>query len=536
MRIGEYIHYRYSNYRKHGLSIASGSPVTEQDIASILQEQHDELLKSLNERKPKDPQLKADLERKLNFYFTRDEMLLDANATKEQAEELRKIIQDICETALQQSVKKGLNQTVRNYETLVASNTTSLLDLSSESDLREELSSLLQTTLGGKRQEWTTESAIARRVQFILKLKEQANKLGITKTKGQAFINMVNDLDDNYKGLMEEYKNMSTLSKKHVSLNDNTMNFVKGIEAILEAARSETNTKVQGYLGEYIPVITQYVTAMVAKEGIDTCLSKLTNLTDYADITKQLFDNGLITGDNRSRKVLLKDKVAVGGKSKAFSQTVDAKIDGVDIKTNFTQDKVDIVVSMPDNTAMNASVKNVNLFSGKNIHVHSGRSILEMMQDYPKFSNHYLNLTIHNPIMNSISKDIIQKAHDTLKLTVALHALTGKQWSETKEGNIVQTQQAELFIVNDQRGAADSFKVYYMADLLQSVDDNLSYLHIKDFDKVTNRHGLEYANKWADPREPNRQSAYKRIHNLLAHFHSASLEVSINPQVLNVSH
>jgi hypothetical protein len=105
---------------------------------------------------------------------------------------------------------------------------------------------------------------------------------------------------------------------------------------------------------------------------------------------------------------------------------MDAKIDGVDVKTSFTQDKVDIMVSVADDKLMNASVKNVNLFSGENIHVHSGRSILEMMQDYPKFSNHYLNLTIHDPFMNNIPRDLIDKAHKTLKLTIALHALTGK--------------------------------------------------------------------------------------------------------------
>jgi hypothetical protein len=75
-----------------------------------------------------------------------------------------------------------------------------------------------------------------------------------------------------------------------------------------------------------------------------------------------------------------------------------------------------------------------------------------------------------------------------------------------------------------------------MADLLQSIDNNLDYLHIKHFDKLTDRHSMEYSNKWVDPHAPNRQSAYKRIHNILARFHAAELEVSIKPEVLTVSH
>jgi hypothetical protein len=47
---------------------------------------------------------------------------------------------------------------------------------------------------------------------------------------------MVNDLDNKYKGLMEEYRHMSISPGIHgqrVSLDENTMNFVRGLETIL---------------------------------------------------------------------------------------------------------------------------------------------------------------------------------------------------------------------------------------------------------------------------------------------------------------
>jgi hypothetical protein len=44
--------------------------------------------------------------------------------------------------------------------------------------------------------------------------------------------------------------------------------FIQEINDLIKLTKKTTDTQVTGYLGEYIPAISQYVANMVAKKGV----------------------------------------------------------------------------------------------------------------------------------------------------------------------------------------------------------------------------------------------------------------------------
>ena len=522
MQIGNYIHYRFSHYKTSGLNY-NGSSTPNPEI--VFQQQRTKLLSSLPDRKANKTAIKSTLEAQLNFFFNSNtaDQTINLGFTPEEQQQLHNAVIKIFEQAMA-SLQIDLNGASIDYNNLSATGGGSV-DVMGE---QVEFRNLRKNKLGGKKGKQTKESAVYRR---ILALKALRDSLAANQVSSN-FIQRVNNLESQYEELINELsqsvggesgiirgKGSAILKSKSMSIKEHGT-FIQEINDLIKLTKKTTDTQVTGYLGEYIPAISQYVANMVAEKGVQECLADLNNGNFNIDII-----TGRVVGDQRTRKVL--QKSAVIGK-KGNSSSTDAQIGDVNIRTNYTQDKVDVILDLPQNEKINASMKNINFAAaqsmGKGINIFSGTSSLNFLQDYPIFANHYLNITANlgRLAFDQAPSGLIKQAHEEMKMTIALHALTGNVWGQSAGGAIGKTAQAEILVVNDTSNKYGQFKVYFMSDILNAISKNLKLITIDGLSENN-------PNWWVgELGVNNNQAAFKRVANILAHLHTQKLKVSIS--------
>ena len=171
-------------------------------------------------------------------------------------------------------------------------------------------------------------------------------------------------------------------------------------------------------------------------------------------------------------------------------------------------------------------MKNVNFYSGK-IHILSGSSTANFIQDYPEFANHYLNITANIGRPDRPNSNILMLAHNTFKLTLALHALMGGVIVQQKGASgLSRSEKADVFIVNDnsQKGY---FKVYFISDIIKAIAEDLSLLSIENFKDPT-----QYSNNWLGDKKPDIDTAFARVGKILSQLQVQKLQMSISTSAL----
>lgn len=198
-----------------------------------------------------------------------------------------------------------------------------------------------------------------------------------------------------------------------------------------------------------------------------------------------------------------------------------------------TQDKVDVEAVYKDKNGemlqpLKISVKNINASSPFEIHILRGSSVLQMLQDDGEFLNHYLNIV---PIRQgeNAGNALREEYHQVAKAMILARALTGSSFRISKNGGAPYNQQVNaFFILDNSRG---SFVAYAMSDIINQISNNLQDLHTietGDFDNALS----SLKNTWVGgPRSP--EAADSRIVNLLAQLHQMKLNVSLSKAFLN---
>lgn len=523
MQIGNYVHYRFSNYWANGLNYENGSTP---DPELVFQNQRTKLLNSLPDRGNYKATIKSTLEAQLNFFFnSNNAQSINLGFTQEEQQQLHNAVIKIFEQAMA-SLSVNLNDAKINYKNLHATGGQSI-DLMGES---VEFGKMRKNKLGGKSGRSTKESSVYRRVSALIALRDSLANNDISSN----FVNQVNLLEQNYGDLINELalsvggntgiirgQGSNILQSKSMSLNtQRKKDFITEINSLIQQTKKTTNTQITGYLGEYIPAISQYIFNQAAIKGVEECLAELSD----ANFNIDLIVNRVI-GDKRTRKVLQKSTI-IGKKGNTSS--TDAQVGDVGIRTNYTQDKVDVVLDLPDNKTINASMKNINFAAaqrmGRGINIFSGVSILNFLQDYPIFTNHYLNITANlgRLAFDKAPNELIKKAHEEMKMTIALHALTGGVWGQSAGGSINKTAQAEILVINDTSKKYGQFQVYFMSDILNKIQSNLDLITIEGLNTT-------HSNWWeGELGVKNNQLAFKRVANILVNLHSQKLKVSIS--------
>lgn len=199
-----------------------------------------------------------------------------------------------------------------------------------------------------------------------------------------------------------------------------------------------------------------------------------------------------------------------------------------------TQDKVDVEAVYKDENGkilqpLRISVKNINASSSFDIHILRGSSVLQMLQDDGEFLNHYLNIVPIRDKGQNAGNALREEYHQVAKAMILARALTGSSFRVNKSGGAPYNQQVNaFFILDNSRGR---FVAYAMNDIINQISNNLQDLHTietGDFDNALS----SLKNTWVSgPRSP--EAADSRIVNLLAQLHQMKLNVSLSKAFLN---
>lgn len=511
MKIGNYIHYRYENYLRSGLNIYGETPPSPQAVFAA---QRQALLNDvLNRRNDAEKaKIKYTLEQQLNFFF--DPQAIGAvqfGYTPQESQALQEKIISLCQEALGK-----LSVADIDWSTLkVKSGGIKNVGIG-RGELYEEFRKIRETRLGREGQGATTAVALSRRLKALMDLRDS---LGTDLEDGSLdaqFVTKMNKFQQDYESIIRDLVQVSNgankqtslgMTKKKIAITDKNANFIKELQELIDDTKQMTVQQINGLLGEYIPVLTQAVLSNVANKGLEDTLENMS-------FSQELLIP--VLGGKRSHKGLVNTNVITKAKDTAkhaSNSSFEMTVVDVPIKVGSTFDKIDIQLQVPDSIPINASVKNVR--NRSKIEILDGRSSLEFLQSYPEFANHYLNITAMHPYDPDT---YVQQAHDTMKLTIALHALAGGNWAKASGSSTFSTNpMAEIFILN-RRG---HFEIYFMSDIMEKVANNLDLIDIKGFNSV-HRWENEYVGS-----KPMVRAGYRRIANLLAQLHMQQLRVSV---------
>lgn len=542
MKVGDYIHFHKENYLKYGLSVDKPQSV---DPVSVLNAQKAAIINSMPFRFDSSKEnIKQQLENEMNYFFRLEQGNVEG-WNEQDAQQLQQIMEDICETAASQlDSKLSFSNVDINWSTLNATGGQSSVNLSS--DAKKTFAALRKSATFNNKQTKTYVTAVMKRINELISARDAlANSTLATKTANAAFLTAMETIEQKYGDLqvyVNSYVSANTRTNKagkviytpeeiKIGKGSNMQSFLLDLQSLVDMTKQVVATDVKGALGETVPALSQ----IVAEESIGRNLDELVSLIGgnkqyYIDLLKSR-----VVGNEKSVKIMSADKI-IDRKNKTQSGTlgsIQAQIGDIQYNSTATQDKVDVILNLPDGQTINASMKNVNLFSRFGIHILSGRNSINFLQDYPVFANHYMNIMANIGRSDPFTGSILQQAHEVMKLTIALKALAGGLLGADDSGNISRSAAAEIFVVNNSIAGHQGFKVYFISDLIDKASKNLSLVNVEGFNSP-----IQYENHWiaGDPKfykMPSMEHAWARVAKILAQLRLQNLEVSLSPNILN---
>lgn len=500
MKVGDYIHYHASNYLKYGLTVDKQQNTI--DPVKVLQDQKNTILKHTltHYNKKQKNNIKNTLEEQLNFYFNpSDNNKIKTGYSAEEQAEIVKLMQDICEQAAKSIKPEAFSdQTAPNMSSLHAIGSANNVDVSSMPGVFSAHRD--NATLGAEGKTKTTTKAVRDRINDLITLRTRLmGRYLSTNTPSGRIIDDINALEKQYNELLKSDDILNdTLHNRTYYYTDKNIGFLKELQRVIDETKQDTASQAKGILGEVVPAFSQMVAQYVANDGTNSLLEFLREGLETGHFVDVLKDK--VVGSKESVKILRSDKV-MDKKNKTSTSllgVVQTQIRDTPLSVKATADKVDVVLDLPGEETINASVKNVNLYSGSNISLldggKKGQNMLNMIQDYPIFANHYFNLMANAGRHDPFTGSILQQAHEVMKLTIALKAFAGGLQAADASGNTFKTQQAELFIVNHSSASTKTghYKVFFISDIINQICNEL--------DKWITIQGLpdNYANNWID--------------------------------------
>lgn len=426
--------------------------------------------------------------------------------------------------AIHEEIGKKLDRVSIDYNTLSSALITGDFNaavLEAKNGYSEDLMSQLKdfakkTDLGqsGKANRKNVED----RIKLLIKVRERLAAEDPTNSK--ALRKRLKSLETEWNALvklLDNYKkgshNRLDLSKKRYA------RFVNELNEVISSFLSGSTT-LHGEYAEAVIVATNYLANAKALQVTGDILGGLPNALKQGVKGRNASATGLLSVNFDSDFVDLKQVVA----GTVYDNKNSMDSEGNVFSTKITQDKVDVEIIV-NGMKVPASVKNYNMGNPKtDIHLLSGRSVLALVQEYDNFVNHYLNVVAEHDDKEP-SKNLLDSASEAMKLTVFLKALAGGIASRTKSGEIGFSQQADLFIIND--NSVGRFRVYLIDEILDAVQRRVDLLKTGALDSM-NKLSNDYVGSLDNL---NMGDAKVRISNLLAQLHQMELQVSIGKEV-----
>ena len=515
MPIGEYIHYNYENYLKYGINkIGEGKSA---DPIGAYNAQKAQLLAKvkINQRQ----KVKTELENRLNFFRGGNEKLKGTYTP----EEIRHM-EDAVFQIINDSLDKYLISSTGSIDTI---NLKAFTKGGSGAGL-EKGGARWQLENNGKNQIGAVQFRLIQMRSAIEKMSSEG------MNSASALMAQLSTLENLYEGVASSLSleslglgagqaklgvsNIKTsngyVHQGYADFNALTgKNFIGALNDLWIEFKQQVNSFVQGQLAEEYAALAVGVASETYKINEDELLSFLSKTLSssprgFATETHGIALSNVITSYFTKAGG---QRVETNGLISTSGKTISAK-----------QGKVDLSVNLEELGEFNLSIKNYsNMGTGATINIHSGASILMLMQQYSDFMNHYLNITTGNG-GSGINGALGQEMKLMLKMSLLTHGLIGEYTTTTGLG-----QKADV-LVTVENGL---FKVYFMDDIINKIIQNPDLAEIKGFDN------LKLSNAWVtkeiNGRTKNYSGAYARINNLLAQLNSFKLDMSINVGLLS---
>lgn len=559
MKVGEYIHYKYSDYLKYGLN-SSGKEKNFNPI-DALNTQRNRILhdKFLNQTVSKGK--KKQIEEQINFFFSLENnkhAFLDTSYAQ-----IMPQIQEFAEKLAYQTAQSltavDLSKYIIDYTSgkVITSESQGSITFK-DKEVQQRFSNLLNssnllTTKNGRSKEYATVWQINERIKALLDLRNHAQEwMETSDVNGQKFLDQLNKIMIDYEEVVKDIEKAAEIearedskiakykgigydlrgiySEKRIYANDSKIkSFAEALQGLLDKTKQVSAVYAQGVLGEVIPIVSQYLwqnfQSATAKDISTFIKDNLTNQEINIDLINTL--KSQIVGKQRSKKVGLTDYILA---PKSKNEIKQVQLGKMKLKVSATQDKVDIILDLnqPSGGVMSASVKAVGM--RKNINILSGHDLLKYIQDYPEFVNHYLNITARIGVIEGGEPgySTYRKAHNTMLLTIAMRALSGGVMALDNNGQSFRSAQTPYIIVNNVNTSAKGYKIYYISELLQKIKSNIDLFNLEGYEEVK-----LWENRWVgDINEHSRTNALRRITQILSQLQAEDLRASISPQLL----
>lgn len=498
--IGDYVHLTAAGYYHHGTKRYNENSSNYYQVPKIFESQRNKIKKQMYTKKQK--QLLSDKEQQeLSMAL---ELLMRPGRDNAQKEQLDKIWEKLVQQ-LDKRFNNNLGQIKRNCANIFSDSV-----LANHSDI---LKTIEIKSKNGQQKKSIYLQTILKRIKIIEKLMaDSQNSFQVKKLKKQ--INQIYKNLSIVSNLSQEslrstqYKldenNKITIISPDINISNLLLTeqqydgVVTALNKIIARANGSSNLQ-KGTLFEY----------MIAAAPI---VCKKTTVDNVQEILKS------VVGDESTSVKIDTSKFFKGVKLenilKGYSYSVN---DNLYVANSASQDKVDVKMQW-NGKEIPISAKNVNIQSGRYIHLVSGASLLAMTanlnQDY---MNHFLNIVAQHNFSKdtmTIQPILLNEAHTSLKEILMLQALQGY-----KTGS----QKADFFVVND--NTTGRVKIFSIAQLvLDAIGKINSFIEV-----IANNNPIETIRFSNDFQEKYYSF---RITKLMNSVHAQKITVGLNPNML----
>ncbi len=499
--IGDYVHLTAAGYYKHGTERFDENKSNFSQVPKIFQSQKDSLRKSMQKKRANEL-LSATQQNELSQAL---ELLMRPAGSQDQIQQLNRIWQSMLG-----EFSKEFNDSLGNVQRQCA-------NVFADSALGNNTNALKMIETRAKKGQQSRKvylQTILKRIKIIQQLMSKAEK--------------TTQLEQLKSQLNEIYKNLAIASNQSEQALKNTGYDLATQQVVLSPEIDMSNLLLveQQYEG-----VVKALNKIIAKTSGSANLQKGT-LFEYmiaiaplvckkttVDNLENFFKNSVVGTTGKSAVSIDSSKffegVKLGDILKNYQQQVNNHLY---VSNSVSQDKVDVIMQW-NGKQIPISAKNINLRSGKDIHLVSGASLLAMVADLNQnYMNHFLNITAQHNFSRdtrTIQPALLNQAHTSLKEILMLEALQGY-----KTG----ARQADFFVVND--NTTGKVKIYSVAQLVLDAIGQ-----VDNFIKVTTN-GDNPIEEVRFSNDFQLKDYSQRITKLVGNVHAQKISVSLNPNML----
>ena len=507
--IGNYVHFKYKTYLKHGLS----KDGTGEGPQAALAEAHNRLRQMGSKGLSSESSAKLlKLEQIMNDYMSFKRLQSKGNQNIGDGDKNIQYIEKMVKEVMQKTSSRLVNRQI-NYGTGI---------VAYSSDSTANISGKKQVIGGDKR----NEDSVGFYIETLVKrMSDLENKINNFLQKG--FKNP---------SMEKEYDEINNLCTQIYDLYDSGGFSKTGF--VPKAIGGELATKInnlnemfsklgtdnlgEGEFAEILALVGGQLLDEVATDNVDKVIEDWTDKV-YKQSTAQAIPIGKVRGGSKTLgKSLAKGRIGLGDYwlSKGTPQKVD----------------VTIKLSTGD---LNISVKSHNMSHpeyGGHIDVHSGTSLLALLQEEESFLNHWLNVVpdrVGGPhgLENFVYAGNKAAFQIALKALAVVKAMTGTNRINLENPNNVIPFANALLILDNSTGKV---KVYSIAKIAEVLSKNMNYAKEVRMGGAFDKMDIE--NKWEDSGNGviySKCAATRRVSKMLMELHKMQLDIQLPVSILN---